>query len=1081
MNKLAILIAFFLIISNRLLADCSVSVETFVKSITTNPASISNFDINLLLDKCQEEDLFVLNSAIQHIPTASIRRSDIKKYYMPLCLNLIVKWYDLSEMLQTISEQKILKYEHYHTLNLNVSGLGINSQLEEYKTILATIEVLPMKYLLAPPHYGNIRYLERMLFGKSDFIDRIDPLPESLLMRFKFLCEYQTADVYKDFTDTVIKHASDIDYLMENGELIFKFATYTSTYIAAKLSGFVFNSYLSQNKRQEIIDLYVSIMRHRWGEDFFDNLHPIFSYELDGLLNSFDNNDFFSYKDSLLMEGKTFANFLPHECPSDLIKHPEFKAYNDKFYELLTFVFGLLKTIDTNKYHFPWDFFNKMGCKDQTEFIDLYTSETLSRYYADNLLVNLDKVEELSSYIQNKFGKTSLNTICALAGVYLNLNARKAHDILINTSLIDWIEQQYKNEDEITHDLLYAISFTAHVYASLYNSFRVPKIMEYVAYVENQLQNLSYQTDDVIYELAASLSLVGEYEKSNELISTININKSEYESEFKRLLLENHYFLHNNEEVLKLASKLQSLSSVSASQILNSMISCKKTKKIEQCANDFLSAITIDFNQFLFMDAEDQDWSYMVVKSKVRESLYDAYLSMELMDFVEDKDYDSFYPIFSSVLYNWALASKGALLRSLNSAQKIVRAKLVDDDDYKYFKTALEYDSDDYFEDNLESRTANYISGQAKRILLNYVRRDTTKLFPEFDFNHVKKQLNDNELAVEIVKLYRDTYIAVLLNKDWDCPQYVNLGVSETRCDVYNDFWRPIENFLKPGETVYYSPDGILNSINLELSSDTLGNVMADKYKLYRVSSTFDICDDLYIHEISNAVLYGNLKYFDSNDLFQSIRGDKSRGLVSDFWEPLGETKEEIYLIKNQLEEININCIVYECEFGDKSTLYRQDWNGVDVLHFATHGFYNSVNESNGVEVSAMKRAGIVLSNSDYDLYYRKSSGTIFANEISNLDLNGVNLLVLSACETAKGELSEDGIVGLQRAFKQAGVGTIIMSLEKVNSYVTISLMTEFYRNFVMGKSVREAFREAQKITALKFDNDDWKHFIILN
>ena len=150
------------------------------------------------------------------------------------------------------------------------------------------------------------------------------------------------------------------------------------------------------------------------------------------------------------------------------------------------------------------------------------------------------------------------------------------------------------------------------------------------------------------------------------------------------------------------------------------------------------------------------------------------------------------------------------------------------------------------------------------------------------------------------------------------------------------------------------------------------------------------------------------------------------------------------------------------------------------MLHLATHGFFNSEKEANE-DISAMKRSGIVLSNSAYDLTYKKQSGTLFANEISNMDLNFVKLLVLSACETANGEIGDDGVFGLQRGFKQAGVGCIIMSLKKVNSKMTTELMTEFYSSFAKGESVRDAFRYAQKQIATKYKIDDWKSFVVLD
>ena len=147
----------------------------------------------------------------------------------------------------------------------------------------------------------------------------------------------------------------------------------------------------------------------------------------------------------------------------------------------------------------------------------------------------------------------------------------------------------------------------------------------------------------------------------------------------------------------------------------------------------------------------------------------------------------------------------------------------------------------------------------------------------------------------------------------------------------------------------------------------------------------------------------------------------------------------------------------------------------------ATHGFYNEEEVDKEDATSAMKRSGIVLSNSAYDLSYKKRSGTIFANEIANMDLNSVKLLVLSACETASGNLGDDGVFGLQRGFKQAGVGCIIMSLKEVNSVMTSELMQKFYSLFAKGQSVREALRNAQKQISKKYSIDDWKAFIVID
>jgi CHAT domain-containing protein len=98
------------------------------------------------------------------------------------------------------------------------------------------------------------------------------------------------------------------------------------------------------------------------------------------------------------------------------------------------------------------------------------------------------------------------------------------------------------------------------------------------------------------------------------------------------------------------------------------------------------------------------------------------------------------------------------------------------------------------------------------------------------------------------------------------------------------------------------------------------------------------------------------------------------------------------------------------------------------------------------------------------------------------MDLRGTDLVVLSACETGLGEVSSEGVFGLQRSFKQAGVQTLIMSLWGVNDQATNYMMTQFYTNLLSGKDKREAFLKAKKSCKEKFPEPQyWAAFIMLD
>ena len=100
--------------------------------------------------------------------------------------------------------------------------------------------------------------------------------------------------------------------------------------------------------------------------------------------------------------------------------------------------------------------------------------------------------------------------------------------------------------------------------------------------------------------------------------------------------------------------------------------------------------------------------------------------------------------------------------------------------------------------------------------------------------------------------------------------------------------------------------------------------------------------------------------------------------------------------------------------------------------------------------------------------------GVLTAREISHLDLTSLDMLALSACETALGDTSGEGVFGLQRGFKKAGAQSILMSLWKVDDEATCLLMTEFYKNWVGGKKTKREALELAKQTVRSHKEKGW-------
>ena len=107
--------------------------------------------------------------------------------------------------------------------------------------------------------------------------------------------------------------------------------------------------------------------------------------------------------------------------------------------------------------------------------------------------------------------------------------------------------------------------------------------------------------------------------------------------------------------------------------------------------------------------------------------------------------------------------------------------------------------------------------------------------------------------------------------------------------------------------------------------------------------------------------------------------------------------------------------------------------------------------------------------------------GIATSYEISQLNLSNTELVVLSACETALGDVKgSEGVFGLQRAFKMAGVKKLIVSLWQVPDKETAELMTAFYSYWLKGKAVNEAFALAQAEMRKKYSPYYWAAFVLV-
>ena len=406
-----------------------------------------------------------------------------------------------------------------------------------------------------------------------------------------------------------------------------------------------------------------------------------------------------------------------------------------------------------------------------------------------------------------------------------------------------------------------------------------------------------------------------------------------------------------------------------------------------------------------------------------------------------------------------------------------------------------------------------------------------------YTYLDIQKALGEKEVAVEFVSFLNyadnDTYYAALIaRKDWQEPKYVSLckkddlekivslspdrlyGKTTASENAFNLIWEPLIPYLKDAHTVYFSPAGYVNKIAIEHLYN--GNKRFDSmFNVVRLSSTREICGNNSKYKYAKAILYGGLKY-DEDDATMIAESRNIRGATSSQldifkgddnstrkgWEYLPGTLVEVNRISSIISKNRIDCDIYTSSKGNEESFKALSGNNFGILHIATHGFYMTpvqaqrndfftanpfVSQSPDSIESPLLRSGLLMAGGNKawkgePVPYGIEDGILTAAEIATLDLSSCDIVVLSACETGLGEITDEGVYGLQRAFKNAGVNTIIMSLWEVDDQATSLMMQTFYRNLVQGKGKRESFTAAQNEVKKKYKNPRyWAAFIMLD
>ena len=452
-------------------------------------------------------------------------------------------------------------------------------------------------------------------------------------------------------------------------------------------------------------------------------------------------------------------------------------------------------------------------------------------------------------------------------------------------------------------------------------------------------------------------------------------------------------------------------------------------------------------------------------------------------------------PLFIPTLYDMELISKGIMLNSVIEFEKVLELngdkKLLSIyDKVKQNQQLLDELQSEISDDNLQKvLTIKQANASLQQQLMEgcAAYRDYTQ-YLSHTWRDVQAKLGKNDIAIEFTTvplspLDKDNYILALILASTGEP---TMSVISTRAilknmkekedlydnsQYYNLIWGFMQEHLIGRQRIFFAPDNNLSDIAIEYLTDGQ-QTFFEKYEVYRLSSTKELCRDYSETTASKSIaIFGDIDY--NTELVAEKRGGISFG-------KLKYGREEIDGIRSFVNK-TFKTTIYDEKRATEKQFRELSNKNPTILHISSHGEYDGDDKT--IDNDAMENSLLALSGANAGSDDFLNDGIITAADIAQMSLRQCDMAVLSACNTGIGGKGSDGIFGLQRGFKNAGVHSLLMSLKPVYDESTAKLMIAFYQGLAQGKSKRQSLLDAQKhIKSIGYtEGKYWAPFILLD
>ena len=493
-------------------------------------------------------------------------------------------------------------------------------------------------------------------------------------------------------------------------------------------------------------------------------------------------------------------------------------------------------------------------------------------------------------------------------------------------------------------------------------------------------------------------------------------------------------------------------------------------------------------------------------------------------------------------LYELILFSKGFLLSSENALKTAIFSENVSEDIRRIYEELEKYEQKRTPWGTLtEDSSTEYVNHYLQRMRLMFATHSIIDKYSDFikqNYFSIADSLDDDDTVIDFYDYEIENedrqYIVFVYRKGYQVPQMLkafkesdiqmifnkvsvlshNNGEQFNFTEVYNPdfeysnklynciFNKIVEKVgLDASSNIYVVPSGSLHKIPFEslVVSEATQSLTSDYYKsIVRISHARVIKNRKLNKSLDNIELFGGLDYGCNDDTISNDRGyalNYEDGEVTPLqpWNNLLYSNQEIDNIAFMWETTKGREQVgkHSLTNGTADIFYKLNERNVSVIHFATHGFFETPKTAINLPAlkgrfSPMDLSGIVMSNGNQGWLYGSSihhEGVLTASDISKMNLNDTSLVVLSVCNSGNGTVRSDELYGLQRAFKKAGVKSIIMSLWNESDEVGAMFMTKFYHHLLFDElSLIDSFNRAKNEIRAQFHHPIyWANFIMID